>query len=505
MCELRHVLVSTALAATALGIALSAGPAKAACNEIPLQATWRGFKGTVDTVFGRWDTPSPIPTPDPRNVEVGSSSCNPVDLTHEDYVVVVLFKPPRGGTRNIVALTAQEDCSPVSTEDCQRSDVHCVCGAKANLQVSTALDKLRFRFPDTDPSSPPTAHGQRLTGPATIAVMPYSDPFSLPWSLADQSCQEYGGTGNFFACVDELFDAEDCGTTRSDLDPTFAHFTALPAMNNWQKMCKKSSWPWPFNDPDPKCKNEGPDVLFTVDKAGNVALPVRWAQILGGQLGIPGQKNKNREVEGKTNIPRTKGGANDIRIPAKAFLSSHTPRGAGWPGIVEFNPGSQDGWLVLRGESDEPESVLRISRRELWKHECDGGDNHGQACHQDAPGDCPGKGAQCVERTQASYFACENGTEAGSYCTRSGDCAGGQCTPGSACVKISDQPPPPPPPEPEPPPKSNPPCFTDLDCNLDEECGVGLFEFRSRLEEGVGPVVIPKAKYKAKATKYKKK
>lgn len=487
MFELQRVLVSAALAATALGIGLTAGPARAGCNDIPEKTnpTWRGYRGTVDTVFGHRGIPSPI-----RDVEVGSNTCFPTTLVDNNYVVTVIFKPPRGGPRNIVALTTAADCSALSCDDKQKS-YHCVPGANANLLVSKATNTVRFRFPDRDGIVPPPAKGPNFTGPALIAVTPSADP--LPCKLANQRCRDSGGPANLFACVDELFDVGSCGTARSDLDPPFAHFTALPAMNDWQKMCEESA----SSDPVPKCKNKAIDILFTVDEAGNVLLPVSWAQIL--EAGSDGKK-KNREVEGRTNITRTKGGTKQIRIPSKDFLASFMPNGGGWPSKPKFEPDSQGAWLVLRGESDVDESVLRISRRELWEYECKGGNKGGQACHPNASGDCPGTGAACVKRAQPSYFACESGSKAGSYCTRSSDCPGGQCTPGSACVKTSGQPAAPP-----PPPKSNPPCLTDLACNPDEECGLGLFEFRDQLEGGVGPVVIPKAKYKAKATKYKQK
>ena len=494
MPDLRRAIASATLAASLFGIGLMAEPAWAGCNQIPSTTvqTWRGFRGTLDTVFGRPDA-APLTTTDPRDVWVGSNSCTPTELADEDYVVTVIFKPARVGKPNIVALTTAMNCSALSCDN--GSNFFCVPDPKSGIVVPPNSDTLRFRFPDTDEFFLPAGDGEPFTGPALIAVTPSSEP--LPCKLANQRCQDPGGPAKAFACVDEIFDVGSCGTGRADLDPTFAHFTALPPMNDWQKICAKSA-----GDPLPECTNKKPTVLFTVDKGGNVAMPVSWAQVLADEVGIPGKK-KNRKVEGRTDLFKNKGGNKKIKIPRNGFLGSFTPKGGGWPSKPIFEADSQGPWLVLRGESDVPESVLRISRRELWEYECNGGSHVGQACEPNAEGECPGDGAVCVQRPQPAYFACENGAEAGSYCTRSSDCPGGKCTPGSACVAISGQPPSPP-----PPPKSSPPCYTDLSCNDDEECGLGLFEFRDRLErlsgsqQGVGPVVIPKARYKAKAGKY---
>jgi len=484
------MIASATLAATVLGIGLPTEPAQAGCNQIPQQTvqTWRGFKGTVDTVFGRPDASASMPAPDPRDVWVGSSSCNPGTLDDKDHAVTVIFKPPHNGKPNVVVLTTAQNCSALSCDNNQ--SFLCVPAPESAIFVPPNTDTLRFRFPDTDDFFLPTGDGQPFTGPALIAVSPSDEP--LPCTLATKRCQVWGGTTSLFACVDEIFDAVGCKTSRADLDPTFAHFTALPPMNDWQKMCEK----FPSDQP-PYCTNREPEVLFTVDKAGNVLLPVDWAAVLADDFGIPGKKKK-RGVEAKTDLFKTKVKKKRIRIPKTGFLGSFTPKGAGWPSKPNFTAHSQGKWLVLRGDSDVSESVLRISRRELWQYECDGGNHAGQACDPDpdTEGECPG-GGKCIKRSQPAYFACEKGPDAGSYCTRSSDCPRGQCTAGSACVAISGQPP--------PPPKSIPPCYTDLSCNnIDEECGLGLFEFRDRLErisgsqQGVGPVVIQKGRYKAK-------
>lgn len=483
MFDLRNATAAATLVAILLGGGLMAEPTWAGCNQIqaPTSQTWRGYRGTVDTVFGRPD-PNPLVTPDPRDVWVGSNGCNATELAEEDYVVTVVFKPPRVGTPNIVVLTTAGDCSALVCDD-GASSFHCVNNQNSGIFVPPGENKLRFRFPDTDPFFLPNDPGKPFTGPTLIAVTPANQP--VPCKLAKQRCKDPGGPANLFACVDEIFDVGSCGTGRGDLDPTFAHFTALPPMNDWSEMCEESP-PGQVS----KCKNKGPDVLFTVDRAGNGLVPVRWAGVLKGD----GQK---QPVEGRTDLFSTKSGNKPIRIPKHGFLGSFTPKGAGWPSLPKFEAESQSPWLVLIGDSDVEESVLRISRRELLKYECAGGEDSGQPCDPAGEGECAG--GACVARPQAAYFACEGGPADGSYCTQGSDCPAGKCTAGSACVAISGQPSSPP-----PPPKSNPACYSDLDCKDDEECGLGLFEFRDRLEllsgsqQGVGPVVIPKARYKAK-------
>jgi hypothetical protein len=279
--------------------------------------------------------------------------------------------------------------------------------------------------------------------------------------------------------VDELFPNEpgSCGTARSDLDPEFPHFTALPVTNNWAEICDQKK---------PPCQDMSYEVRLAVGQDGTAWQPVDWSGLGSGKW----------NVEGSTKIAPTAGAQPPIRIPTDGFLTSFPPTGRpGWFAKPVFKKGpAQPGWLVLDGEVDEPGSVLGFSRREEWGHACLGGAHSGQACHPGQADDCGGKGA-CTALPSPSYFACLGGVRGGAYCTQRQDCPGSQCLPGSACVKISGSPAPPP-----PPPTPTPACYTDLDCAADEECGLGLFEFRGRLEGNAGPFVIPDNDYKAKAT-----
>jgi len=426
MYEAKRLLSSTrwlplfaALATTALTIGLTPGPAEAGCNQIPVLTTqtWHGYRGSIDTVFGHPDNP----TTTPDLVKVGIHGCKAATIENgKDYVVTVLFEPPGAGTRNMVALTAKADCSPMSANDCdpkKKNNLHCVCGAKAGIKVNTD-NTLEFRFPDTDGLATVTTVGG-LTGPATIAVVPYSN-FSLPWGLKNSRCQDSGAPSNLAACVDEIFKPGSC----SDLNRTYSHFTALPAMNNWKKVCK-TSW---YEFTKPYCDDEAVEVRLTVDQNGNALLPIRWEGVLKDEDSTSGaaKKKKNREVEGRTDIRKTTDDdAIIIQVPSEAYLTSHMPKGGGWPGNVKFDPDPDDDWLVLSGESDVSESVLRISRRN--------------------------------------------------------------------CIRIAN----------DKPTKTS--CTSDTDCDAGQECGTSLFNFDDRLTGGVGPVVIPKPRYEAKAKGYKSK
>lgn len=135
---------------------------------------------------------------------------------------------------------------------------------------------------------------------------------------------------------------------------------------------------------------------------------------------------------------------------------------------------------MLFGEADEAESVLWISRRKLWGHQCaESGRKPGQACETDTEKqDCPG--SACQERPSAVYFACSGGPREGLPCTRRSQCGfGGKCLPGTTCVSLSGAP-------------TSTACTTDAQCAVDQECGLGLFEFRDRLTDAAGPILIPK-------------
>ncbi len=488
----RNRLRFGALLAASLGSFLSIETAHAACNVIPeAKQKFRGQVGSVDSAFGRPDGVADVGvSSDPRRVDVTAGTCpgNPkfedksgdgvVDA--KDYVVTVVFEPPRGGDTHVVGLTAGAEC-PVCDNGRKRE---CLSGANAGIVLEPTVGRLLFRFPDTAPFYPAPGSDRTFTGPAKIAVSPANE--ALPCKLATYACGDPLAPAGLTICIDALYQAGGCGTTPADRNARFGSFTALPTMNDWQDVCDESP------DGDPTCKNKKPDVRFTVDAAGNILLPVSWAGILENDPSQPGKKRK-REMEGATKIAPTKNGSGRIHVPDNSFLSSSTAQGASWPErppLFEIKPGtSHSPWLEFIGEADEPESVLRISRRELWGHRCDGGADAGQACRPDDATPC--RKAACVASDSPAYFACAGGPRAGQYCTSPGDCPSGKCVAGSKCYKRGGA-------------VTATACTTDAQCKADEECGLGIFEFRDQLADGVGPVQIPKAKYKARAGKYKR-
>ncbi len=423
----RYTLIAAGLAvALAADLGLWLDPASAGCNVIPSATTARrGAIGTIDRPFSRAGGSAG------DLVRMGRACDSPAlkdangddKIDEHDYVVSVIFTPPRNGPRNVLALTAAQDCTALS---CGGADtpLHCVAGAKAAISVDNGAGTVQFRFPDTDAYLGSAGDGRTFTGPATVAVTPAGQP--LPCELASKRCTALKG-GPHFACVDELFTTAPgaCGTGRADLDPTFGHFTALPPVNDYQRMCNDAG------SDVPPCLDKDDEVRFTVDQAGNVALPMSWTEILKTKAGS--SKKDNRELRGSTPIRGVAGSEGAVAVPSQAFLASFTPVGTQFnvpPHFVPQKLAKRPRELVLFGEADEPESVLWISRRKLW-------------------------GLQCQAGSKA------------------------KCLAGTKCVTLMGQP-------------TGTSCTSDVDCAADQECGRGLFEFRDRLVSGAGPVVIPK-------------
>src|SRR5262249_11123254 len=111
--------------------------------------------------------------------------------TAANVVVSVIFTPPAGGPRNVVALAT--NCAAVDTASCAaQPDVAAPTCLPVNLPADpVALEivdqrTLRFRFPDTDAVFVPPNDNLTLTGPATVAVSPVGQP--LPCQLAGAPC-----------------------------------------------------------------------------------------------------------------------------------------------------------------------------------------------------------------------------------------------------------------------------------------------------------------------------
>ncbi len=188
----------------------------------------------------------------------------------DDYFVTVLFEPPGGGARNAVvvgtaasralcesqaaaagalpggggvtcvsrlfaglcsgglndgglceadAQCPQGSClTPPGSPDLAIRD-ECVGGPSAGEPCTASAGcgdggaclpfRLRFHFPDTDGLVGPADDDRTLTGPATIAVTPVTDP--LPLGLLASRCAD---TPGLVACIDELYARDGtCATT----------------------------------------------------------------------------------------------------------------------------------------------------------------------------------------------------------------------------------------------------------------------------------------------------
>src|SRR5262249_3048397 len=175
-----------------------------------------------------------------------------------DHVVTLVFTPTPDGPRRVIVIAA--DCRAVDLRSCPAAaQPQCVSTGDIGPEELTRGDdgSLRFRFRPTAGFLPPDG----LSGPVVLAVTGVGAP--VPCDLVSKSCA--ASSSELLACVDSFF-AEDgsCGTAPA---APFGQFTALPAPNDYQALCTA---------PASVCTGLGKRVLFTLDAAGNVLLPMDW-------------------------------------------------------------------------------------------------------------------------------------------------------------------------------------------------------------------------------------
>jgi Tol biopolymer transport system component len=237
------------------------------------------------------------------------------------------------------------------------------------------------------------------------------------------------GVDGLVACVDDLFAIDgSCNGTPSD---PFASFTALPFPNDFQALCV---------DPTSLCTARASHLRLAIDAAGNVLMPMDWS----GILPPPVPNAAGADASPPARLLRVAaavdaladGSGTPLRVPSNAFLHSYAPNGGLLPPVFDpqTDPSAPDR-LELFGSADAPETVLRIARRSPVFRQCDGGGNDGRPCTADA--DCPS--ASC------GTASCVGGATNGASCAGDADCPGG-------------------------------------------ECGSSLFDFRTRLVNGDGPI-----------------
>ena len=395
---------------------LGSGPAAhGGCNLIP--GTIKTFNSTLGTSNRPYAAPG-------ERLELHLRPCDTASpgLTADatDHIVTVVFTPA-AGPHNTVVLTANADCSTLSSQlvACESQltgggRTLCLAGTAAGLAIvdRDGVRNLSFRFPDSDAeceggskngkpcvvgddcpggACDPDNDNLTLAGPATIAVTDPGDP--LPCGLATTSCSAHPGLR---ACIDDFF-ANDgsCGTLVPN--DTFPHFTALPPPNDFQADC--------FFE-DPPCNPTAAELRFAVDTGGNLLFPASWQGVL-----VPGSVPVPRLLRTRFRPPPILVPA--FAVPDQVFTGSFTPEGGPLPPIFEpqVDPSSPPDVVTLFGSVDAPYTILRIAKRHGT---CVGSANDGRRCETIA--DCPGGTCptSCVKdpdpaRTCSSDDECGNG------------------------------------------------------------------------------------------------
>ncbi len=385
-----HLDITSRFVRVSVLAALLATPSigSAVCNVIP------GTERTFASNLGATNRPFAAPG---EELEVAVRACDAGSAgfwaSADDHVVSVIFAPPDGGARTVVALATK--CSKVDLAACeaQPNVQRAVCreveaGTDMSLLSKSGRKVLRFRFPDTDDVLLPASDGHGLVGAASIVVTRAGEP--LPCGAVTAPCANPAGT---IACIGDYFsDTGDCGTAVPR--PTFSSFTALPPPNDYRRACF---------DESPPCTESDLQVRLAVDAAGNLLLPIRWSGVLvrDGDVPVP------RLVRARIAAPFP------FVIPSSVFLASYSPEGARIPPIFEpqFDPTAPAGVVTLFGSADAPYGVLRVGRHHGT---CTAGPEDGERCGNHL--DCPGGVCQssCVDAP-------------GVACSIDGDCPSGRC------------------------------------------------------------------------------
>ncbi|MCC6765147.1 MAG: PD40 domain-containing protein [Deltaproteobacteria bacterium] len=391
------------LAVVALGAAaLRPDAARAGCDLIPqAQPVFRGALGTLDRPYAG--------PGDFVELHVRPGVCDQASAglpqSVDDLVVTLVFEP-LSGPKRVVVLTTDACDAPGVAARLGTCDAAPGVASVACVQMNAAgptdmaiverdgIPRLRFRFPNTDLFLDGSPDDRTLAGPATIAVSPKSAS-TFPCGLAATTCEADAASLGLVACVDDLY-ARD-GTCAPNLDPTFANFTALPPPSDYQAACYTES---------PPCTAFAEEARLTVDRGGNLLVPVYWQGVLvkDGDQPVP------RLLRATIEPPVA------VTIPSDVFVSSLTTEGQRLPPIFEPETDPSAGAtaaLAFFGSVDVRQTVLRIAQR---RGVCQGGTEAGHDCNSVL--DC--NGSTCAD-------ACVGGAADGLTCAADGDCPGGRC------------------------------------------------------------------------------
>ncbi|MCC6848671.1 MAG: PD40 domain-containing protein [Deltaproteobacteria bacterium] len=389
-------------ALVAAALALRPGDARAGCDLIPqAQPVFRGALGTLDRPYAG---PGDFVELHVRPAVCDQASAG-LPQSVADLVVTLVFEPLAGPKRVVVLTTDACDAPGVVAQlaTCDAApgvaDVACVrmnAAGPTDMAIveRDGIPRLRFRFPDTDLFLDGSADDRTLAGPATIAVGPKSAP-TLPCGLAAATCRAEAASLGLVACVDDLY-ARD-GTCASHPDPTFANFTALPPPSDYRATCYTES---------PPCAAVADEARLTVDRGGNLLVPVYWQGVIVKDGDQPVPRLLRATIEPP--VP--------VTIPSNVFLSSLTTEGQRLPPIFEPQTDPSAGAttaLEFFGSVDVRQTVLRIAQR---RGVCQGGVEDGRDCNGAL--DC--NGSTCAD-------VCVGGANDRSPCGDDGDCPGGRC------------------------------------------------------------------------------
>jgi cysteine-rich repeat protein len=362
--------------------------------------------------------------------------------SEDDIFITLLFKPPAGGARNAVILTTQANeilCQSRTSDALSNlgDDGNASCRTvSSGTQELNVIDSatLAFRFPDTDAQLALSDDDLTLAGPAVIAVT--STANALPFELANRRCADATG---LIACIDEFYDRDaTCDSESENTDLIFSHFTALPPANDYQALC---------STPNTECTNTGEPIRLTIDAKGNALIPIDWRGVLVNVRGNP----VPRLVRGVIQIQAFPGGPL-FSDPGSSFLGAYSTGGHALPPLLESlanldSPNS----LTLYGSADWEIGVLRVARR-----------------------------IPSFTGSEPIFGQCSGGLNDLRPCVVDRDCRGGVCGETTCHLDESD---------------TELVCANDADCSDRTVCGPSLFDFSTRLESGVGPVLVAPGNY----------
>lgn len=347
----------------------------------------------------------------------------------EDHVVTIAFTPP-SGENTLVFVVNSSAVSAIDPSNCLGPGVSDSLLAPASAQ--------------------PIPNIEILDEPNEEGSLERTLRFRFPDTASFLSGSHRGFTGPARIAVSRVSDPLPCGLATDScssetsgmlacIDEFFAEDGECgtrvdPTFGHFTALPTPNDFARLCTEPVPPCAPSlTPEVRATVDWDGNLLVPMWWARVL-----IEASRPTPVLLSGTLNEEAFAGVGAPIILPDSSVLSAYAPNGAPLPPLLERqldldNPLG----TALLGTADAPLSILRVARNAVVVNQCSGGAD-------------------------------------GSPCLGDEDCGGGVCVPPTCFVdgvKV----------EPE---------VSCQECPSHGECGPGLFEFRDRLFENVGPVLL---------------